>query len=89
MYPAAGGGRLGFVLNQFEALIHQTQSGIMHIWTIWKSLVLEQDRKQDFPLPNRVHTTVGNISCWNSTSALCYPSLLNRCHFNCSVKDKL
>ena len=40
------------MLNQFEALVHQTQPCVVHIWTIWKSLILEQDRKQGFPLPN-------------------------------------
>lgn len=56
MHTAVAGGRMGFVLNQFEALVHQTQSDIVHIWTIWKSLILEQDRKQGFPLPNTERT---------------------------------
>lgn len=49
-------GEFGFVLNRFEALVHQKQSCVVHIWTIWKSLIPEQDRKQGFPLPKTERT---------------------------------
>lgn len=49
-------GEFGFVLNRFETLVHQKQSCVVHIWTIWKSLIPEQDRKQGFPLPKTERT---------------------------------
>lgn len=43
-------------LKQFRSrpppLIHQTRPRVLHIWTIWKSLTPEQDRKQGFSLPH-------------------------------------
>ena len=87
--------RSGTVLNSCKTIfIHSfIKSGLcsVRIWTISGEPLFPSKTETRTPfrfLTQSAHKCWQHISCWNHMCSLSPPSLLNRCHFNCSAIEK-